>query len=46
MNVIVFNISFISINVMWFFVFDDYVNGIFLGYSVFYRKVDKFFEEF
>lgn len=45
-NVTAFNTSSTSINVTWFPVPDDRVNGILLGYSVLYRKADKPFEKF
>lgn len=41
-----FNTSSTSINVTWEPVPDDHVNGILLGYRVFYKKADKPINEF
>lgn len=45
-NVTAFNTSSASINVTWEPVPDDHVNGIVLGYRLFYKQADKAINDF
>lgn len=45
-NVTAFNTSSTSINVTWEPVPDDHVNGIVLGYRLFYKQADKAINDF
>ena len=45
-NMTAFNTSSTSINVTWEPVPDDHVNGIVLGYRLFYKQADKAIDDF